>query len=199
MQHLDNLEIPKDNFIEFTSKGLTIILASTILSWDGRNQNERAQLVIKRICHSIGICSSQASKRLSRRCEDLVRNIFSNFSHNAKRMHQFTQLQSFCVVKPHKAKYMVARQDGNHHVARPNPLLVVVVRGLVRRRLRPFLHLSFSLSYSSLLLFTSWSVRVVLKGWEAAFAFRLVSLLYFHYTNIQCSLQPSPSIFCPNC
>lgn len=83
MQHLDNLEIPKDNFIEFTSKGLTIILASTILSWDGRNQNERAQLVIKRICHSIGICSSQASKRLSRRCEDLVRNIFSNISHNA--------------------------------------------------------------------------------------------------------------------
>lgn len=54
------------------------------------------------ICHSIHLCASEAAKTLPRRCEDLIRDIYSYFSYSAKRKSEFKEFQVFCDLKPHK-------------------------------------------------------------------------------------------------
>lgn len=58
-------------------------------------------IIMKCICHSIHLCASEAVKALPRRCEDLIRNIYTLFLHSAKRKHQFKQAQLFLESKPH--------------------------------------------------------------------------------------------------
>lgn len=58
--------------------------------------------VFECICHSIHLCASEAAKTLPRNCEDLIRNVYTCFSHSAKRMHEFKEFQHFCETKPHK-------------------------------------------------------------------------------------------------
>lgn len=58
--------------------------------------------MFKCICHSMNLCASEAAKTLPRHCEGLIRNVYSYFSHSAKRKNDFKEFQEFCHTKPHK-------------------------------------------------------------------------------------------------
>ncbi|XP_064093748.1 uncharacterized protein LOC135206265 isoform X1 [Macrobrachium nipponense] len=58
--------------------------------------------ILKCACHSIHLCASNAVKTLPRHCEDLIRSIYTFFSHSVKRMSEFKEFQDFCHTKPHK-------------------------------------------------------------------------------------------------
>lgn len=95
-------DIPLANFIGFAADG-----ASNLM---GKHNSVSSRLkdtlpgitILKCICHSIHLCSSEAAKTLPRHCEDLLRNIYSYFSHSAKRRSEFRMFQEFCEAKPHK-------------------------------------------------------------------------------------------------
>lgn len=58
--------------------------------------------VLKCVCHSAHICTSEACKVLPR-CEDLAREVyFFFFKCSSKRRSEFIQFQIFLPVKPHK-------------------------------------------------------------------------------------------------
>lgn len=57
---------------------------------------------IRCVCHSVHLCASQAACTLPRKCEDMIRAIYTYFSHSAKRKHEFQQFQEYCDVKPQK-------------------------------------------------------------------------------------------------
>ena len=57
---------------------------------------------IKSLCHSAHLCASHGCEQLPRSVEDLVRKIYSHFSHSAKRLAQYKRFQAFTDTKPHK-------------------------------------------------------------------------------------------------
>lgn len=57
---------------------------------------------MKCLCHSAHLCASHACERLPRSVEDLVREIYSHFSHSAKRLAEYKRFQSFTNTEPHK-------------------------------------------------------------------------------------------------
>ena len=100
--YLNENDIPKENLVVFASDG-----ASSLM---GPNNSVTSRLasdfpnitIIRCFCHSVYLCSSNAAKTLPRMCKDLLRNTYSHFSHSAKRIHEFSQFQEFCHLKPHK-------------------------------------------------------------------------------------------------
>ncbi|KAJ8930686.1 hypothetical protein NQ314_016491, partial [Rhamnusium bicolor] len=58
--------------------------------------------ILKCICHSLHLCSSQACKSLPRATEDLARNIYTFFKSSSKRQHDFRKFQMFVEVDIHK-------------------------------------------------------------------------------------------------
>ena len=57
---------------------------------------------MKCLCHSAHLCASHACEQLPRSVEDLVRDIYSHFSHSAKRLAEHKQFQAFTNTEPHK-------------------------------------------------------------------------------------------------
>ena len=55
--------------------------------------------VMRCICHSAHLCASHACEKLPRAIENVVRGVYSYFSHSAKRLAEF---QHFAQVEPHK-------------------------------------------------------------------------------------------------
>ena len=53
-------------------------------------------------CHSAHLCASHACERLPQAVEDLVCDIYSFFSHSAKRLAEFETFQHFAQTEPHK-------------------------------------------------------------------------------------------------
>ncbi|XP_042237675.1 protein ZBED8-like isoform X2 [Homarus americanus] len=106
MKTLETHRIPHGNLIGFAADG-----ASNIM---GEHNSISSRLcitipgitILKCICHSIHLCTSEAAKTLPRRCEDMIRLIYTYFSHSAKRQHEFKEFQSFCTVKPHKVLHV---------------------------------------------------------------------------------------------
>lgn len=95
--------IPLDNFIGFVADGAANIMGQHNYCMASRLQVALPGITIfKCVCHSIYLCESEAAKTLPRRCEDLRRDIYSYFSHSAKRKHEFKEFQVFCEVKPYK-------------------------------------------------------------------------------------------------
>ncbi|XP_076049510.1 zinc finger BED domain-containing protein 5-like [Oratosquilla oratoria] len=116
-QCLETHNIPKENVIGFASDGASNITGK-YNSLTSRLNNEMPGItILKCVCHSVHLCSSQASKFLPRRCEDLIRNIYSHFSHSAKRMHLFKEFQEFCDVKPHKMLHVCQTRWLSYHAA----------------------------------------------------------------------------------
>ena len=62
--------------------------------------------IMRCICHTAHLCASYASKKLPRTVEELVRDIYSYFSHSSKRQTAFKQFQDFVEVELHKFKVM---------------------------------------------------------------------------------------------
>lgn len=95
-------QIPLDNFVGFAADGASNIMGEHN-SLSSRLRDAMPGITIfKCICHSIHLCASEAAKTLPRHCEDLLRNIYTYFSHSAKRKHNFKQAQLFLELKPHK-------------------------------------------------------------------------------------------------
>ncbi|XP_037787415.1 uncharacterized protein LOC119582972 [Penaeus monodon] len=82
---LNNFQIPLSNVTGFAADGASNI-SGRINSVTSRLRQEMPGITImKFVCHSIHLCSSEAAKALPRSCEDLVRNIYNFFAHSAKR------------------------------------------------------------------------------------------------------------------
>ena len=54
------------------------------------------------LCHTAHLCASHACEKLPCLIEDLVRDIYSHFSHSAKRMVEYEKFQVFTNKEPHK-------------------------------------------------------------------------------------------------
>lgn len=54
------------------------------------------------ICHSMHLCSSAAARKIPNSIENLAKNIYSFFSHSAKRQFEFTEFQKYFDVEVHK-------------------------------------------------------------------------------------------------
>ena len=52
--------------------------------------------------HSAHLCASHACEKLPRAIENVVRDVYSYFSHSAKRLAGFQKFQLFAQVEPHK-------------------------------------------------------------------------------------------------
>jgi len=53
-------------------------------------------------CLNYHLCASHACEKLPRAIENMVRDIYSFFSHSAKRLAEFEKFQHFVQVEPHK-------------------------------------------------------------------------------------------------
>lgn len=114
---LDN-SIPLDSLIGFAADGASNIMGNDNYLVSRLKVDFPGVTVFKCIRHSAHICASQAAKMLPRQCEDLVRNIYTFFSHNAKRLqHDFKEFQTFCEVKPHKMLHIAQTSWLSLHMA----------------------------------------------------------------------------------
>lgn len=115
--YLENHNIPLENVIGFASDGASNLtgIHNSVVS---RLMTEAPGItVLKCVCHSAHLCSSQAAKILPRRCEDLLRNVYTYFAHSAKRIHEFSEFQEFCQVKPHKLLHVSQTRWLSHQMA----------------------------------------------------------------------------------
>ena len=94
--------IPLENLIGFAADGASNIMGVHNSLCSRLRVVAPGVTILKCTCHSLHLCASQAAKTLPRMCEDLIRNIYTYFSHSAKRVNEFKEFQSFCEVKPHK-------------------------------------------------------------------------------------------------
>ncbi|XP_037804215.1 uncharacterized protein LOC119598609 [Penaeus monodon] len=114
---LNNFLIPLSNVIGFAADGASNI-SGRINSVTSRLRQEMPGITImKCVCHSIHLCSSEAAKALPRSCEDLVQNIYNFFAHSAKRKYEFKEYQLFCNIKPHKLLHPCATRWLSLHSA----------------------------------------------------------------------------------
>lgn len=71
--------ISLNNIIGFASDGCNLMMGEHNLVASRFKQRCPGIIILKCICHSLHICSSQACKCLPRSCEDLARNIYTFF------------------------------------------------------------------------------------------------------------------------
>lgn len=99
---LTHNDIPLANLIGFAVDGASNIMGIHNSVSSRIRENLPGITIFKCICHTIHLCSSEAAKTLPRHCEDLLCNIYSFFSHSAKRRSDFKMFQDFCEAQPHK-------------------------------------------------------------------------------------------------
>lgn len=102
MKTLNTYHIPPDNFVGFAADGASNVMGDQNSLCSRLRTTFPGITIMKCICHSIHLCASEAVKTLPRHCEDLIRNMYTYFSHSAKRKHQFRQAQLFLELKPNK-------------------------------------------------------------------------------------------------
>ncbi|XP_076066039.1 uncharacterized protein LOC143039686 [Oratosquilla oratoria] len=98
----ERYRIPMNNLIGFAADGAANIFGTHNSVCSRLYSNFPGITAIKCVSHSIHLCCSDACKVLPRQTEDLIRNVYSFFSHSAKRVHEFKEFQVYCKVKPHK-------------------------------------------------------------------------------------------------
>lgn len=94
--------IPLENTIGFGSDGCNAMMGQFNSVSSRMRDLFPGLFVMKCICHSLHLVSSEACKVLPRRCEDLARQIYSFFSQSCKRQCQFKEFQKFLDIKVHK-------------------------------------------------------------------------------------------------
>ncbi|XP_050715070.1 uncharacterized protein LOC126997893 [Eriocheir sinensis] len=102
MHTLNSQQIPINNFVGLEADGASNIMGEFNSLTSRLRQHIPSIRIFKCICHSIHLCASEAARMLPRQCKDLIRNIFTNFSHSAKRKYEFMQFQTLFSLKPHK-------------------------------------------------------------------------------------------------
>ncbi|XP_063590824.1 E3 SUMO-protein ligase KIAA1586-like [Penaeus indicus] len=93
--------IPLKIFVRFAADGASNIMGENNSISSRLRENFPGITIFKCICHSLHLCASEAVKSLPRHCEDLIRNIYTHFTHSAKRKHEFKKAQEFLELKPH--------------------------------------------------------------------------------------------------
>lgn len=102
MNTINSNDIPLNNLVGLAADGASNIMGAYNSLSSRLRQHLPDLKIFKCICHSIHLCASEAAKMLPRQCEDLLRNIYTHFSHSAKRKYEFMQFQNILSLKPHK-------------------------------------------------------------------------------------------------
>lgn len=98
----EEYEIPFENIIGFASDGANTMMGSKNSVASRFIEKCPGIYIFKCLCHSLHLCASNACKKLPRSCEDLARNIHSEFQNSAKRQHSFAMFQEFFDLDIHK-------------------------------------------------------------------------------------------------
>lgn len=102
---LDGFEksgVPTDNIIGYASDTTNVMFGQHHSVVTNLKEKIPYLYVMKCICHSAHLCASHACEKLPRAIENMVRDIYSFFSHSAKRLAEFEKFQHFVQVEPHK-------------------------------------------------------------------------------------------------
>lgn len=94
--------IPLKNIVGFGSDGCNTMMGCNNSVSTRFRQLCPGIVILKCICHSLHLCSSEACKELPPECETLARNIYNHFKTSSKRQSQLKAFQEFCDTKIHK-------------------------------------------------------------------------------------------------
>lgn len=100
LQILRYFHIPLENCIGFAADTTNVMFGSANSVVSRLQENFPGIVILKCVCHSLHLCSSKACKQLPRQCEDLVRNVYSHFSHSAKKRFSLKHFQGFFEEEP---------------------------------------------------------------------------------------------------
>ena len=114
---LSDHQIPLENLIGFAADGASNIMGEHNSLTSRLRQEAPGITIFKCACHSIHLCALSAAKTLPWKAEDLIRSIYTYFSHSAKRMSEFSEFQQFCNTKPHKILHVSQTRWLSFHMA----------------------------------------------------------------------------------
>lgn len=158
-QCITNHNIPFENLIGFAADGASNIMGEHNSVCSRLRALHPGITIFRCICHSIHLCASEAAKTLPRHCEDLLRNIYSYFSHSAKRKNEFKEFQEFCQTKPHKilhvsqTRWLSLHQAVSRVLEQWRPLTLYFTSKAVEERLVAVQTISSSLNDPSILCY----------------------------------------------
>ena len=95
-------KIPFENIIGYASDTTNVMFGqyhSVVSMLKDRIPN---LFVMKCLCHTSHLCASYACQKLPKAIEDLIRDIYSHFSHSAKRLAEYKEFQHFTNTEPHR-------------------------------------------------------------------------------------------------
>ena len=100
--HFEQFNVPFTNIIGYAADG-----ANTMMGCNSgvKTRMEAANpsiFVMRCTCHSAHLAASYVCATLPNETEGFVREVFTYFSHSAKRLFEFQQFQYFTETKPHK-------------------------------------------------------------------------------------------------
>lgn len=174
--------IPIKNLIGFAADGTSNIMGPHNSLTSRLRVVAPGITVLKCICHSVHLCASNAAKTLPRVCEDLIRNIYTYFSHSAKRKNEFQDFQSFCDVKPHKLL----------HVAQTRWLSLHMAVNRVLEQWQP-LKLFFSQKHLEDRLTAPSNIYVALNDPSVLMYFKFLSFILPKFTQLNLMFQKKES------
>ena len=94
--------MPIDNIVGYASDTTNVMFGQHHSVVSFLKERLSHLFVIKCLCHSAHLCASHACEKLPRSIETLIRDIYSHFSHSAKRIAQYKTFQRFTDTEPHK-------------------------------------------------------------------------------------------------
>lgn len=101
-QHFDNFNIPFSNIIGYGADGASTMMGSNNSVKTRMETANPSIFVMRCTCHSAHLAASNACATLPKETEEFVRDVYTYFSHSAKRISVFQQFQYFTETKPHK-------------------------------------------------------------------------------------------------
>lgn len=99
---LEERGIPKENLIGLGSDGCNVMMGEHNSVSSRLKRDYPGIIIMKCICHSLALCSSEACKKLPPELEQLAKAIYSYFSSSVKRQCEFYDFQKFTETEVHK-------------------------------------------------------------------------------------------------
>ncbi|CAH0560650.1 unnamed protein product [Brassicogethes aeneus] len=99
---LSSRNIPLTNVIGFGSDGCNVMMGDIDSVKTRLIRDFPGIIIVKCVCHSAHLCTSEACKQLPEGVEQLARDIYNFFRYSDKRQFDFRNFQSFAAVEPHK-------------------------------------------------------------------------------------------------
>ncbi len=102
VSYFSNQDIPLTNIVGYASDTTNVMFGQNHSVVTLLKEKIPYLYTMKCLCHSAHLCASHACEKLPRSIEDLVRDVYSHFSHSAKRLAEYEKFQSFTNTEPHK-------------------------------------------------------------------------------------------------